>query len=97
MKVFEYLAAGLPVVASRSGQLPAIITDGVEGLLTPPGDPLPLAAAIAGLREQPALRARMRQAARHAALGHTWAAVVDATFSAAQVRPPDRLPQEVLV
>lgn len=93
MKVFEYLAAGLPVVASRSGQLPGIITDGVEGLLTPAGDALALAAATKRLRSHPEVRGRMRRAARHTAQRHTWSSAVDASLDSAGVSLPDARPE----
>src|SRR5262249_29832585 len=38
LKVYEYMAAGLPVVASRLGQISNLIEPGVTGLLVPPGD-----------------------------------------------------------
>jgi glycosyltransferase involved in cell wall biosynthesis len=72
LKVFEYLAAGLPVVASRVGQLAGVIQDGVNGLLCPPGDAKSLAAALHRLQKDPDLRHRMGQAARATARDHTW-------------------------
>lgn len=50
LKIFEYLAAGVPTVASRVGQIEEVITDGVHGLLVPPGDPVALAEAVERLR-----------------------------------------------
>jgi glycosyltransferase involved in cell wall biosynthesis len=85
LKVFEYLAAGLPVVASRSGQLSQIVTDGVDGLLTPAGDVVALAEAIARLRCEPELRTRLGRAARRTAQRHTWEAVVDTSLASAGI------------
>src|SRR4029077_13941789 len=52
--LFEYLAAGVPVVASRVGVVPEILEDGRTARLVPPGEAAPLAEAIAGLLDAPA-------------------------------------------
>jgi glycosyltransferase involved in cell wall biosynthesis len=76
LKVYEYMAAALPVVASRVGQLAGLIRPGDNGLLCPPGDAGALAEALALLREQPALRRRLGETARADVLReHTWDAV----------------------
>jgi glycosyltransferase involved in cell wall biosynthesis len=49
LSVIEALAAGLPVVASRTGGVPEIVEDGRTGLLVPPGDVAALGRAIADL------------------------------------------------
>ena len=73
LKVYEYMAAGLPIVSSRIGQLVDLIEDGVTGLLCPPGDATALAAALHRLLVDPNLRQRLGRAAREAVLcGHTW-------------------------
>src|SRR6266851_2656454 len=46
LKVYEYLASGRAVVASRVGQVAAIIQHEVNGLLCPPGDAGALADAL---------------------------------------------------
>jgi glycosyltransferase involved in cell wall biosynthesis len=91
LKVFEYMAAGLPVVASRVGQLSSLIEDGWNGLLCPPGDPAALAASLDRLRQDPALRARLGQTARTAVLAHnSWDSVAQRSLSLAGLRPEHR-------
>jgi glycosyltransferase involved in cell wall biosynthesis len=62
--VVEALAAGVPVVSTRVGGLPEAVTDGVHGLLVPPGRPDELAAAVRRLVEDDSLRRRLADAAR---------------------------------
>ena len=72
------MAAALPVVASNVGQLGKLIVHGVNGLLVPAGDAVALAGALVCLRNEPALRARLGEAARAEMLNrHTWDGVVD--------------------
>lgn len=52
-------ACGVPVVAARASSLPEIVVDGVSGLLTPPGEPAALAAALRRLLAEPDLAARL--------------------------------------
>lgn len=60
--LLEAMAAGLPVVATRVGGVPSVVTDGTEGRLVSAGDPAALAAAVAELRD-PELRNRLAAAA----------------------------------
>jgi glycosyltransferase involved in cell wall biosynthesis len=77
LKVYEYMAAGLPVVASRIGQLAGLITHETDGLLCPPGDAAALAGALGRLYRRPTWRKQLGRAGRAAVLGeHTWDGVV---------------------
>jgi glycosyltransferase involved in cell wall biosynthesis len=57
--LFEYLAAGRAVIASRVGVVPEVLRDGHEALLVPAGDPDALAHAMARLLDDTSLRARL--------------------------------------
>lgn len=61
--IMEAMAAGLPVVATDVGGVSQAVEDGVTGRLVPPSDPVALADALVGLADDPAERARMRDAA----------------------------------
>jgi len=71
MAFLEAQAAGLPVVAGRTGGVPAVVADGITGVLTPIGDAAAFAAATARLLNDPKERvqlgktARARVSARH--------------------------------
>jgi len=62
--VLEAMRAGLPVVASDVGGVAEAVTDGVNGLLVPDGDPGDLAAAIGRAIADPVLRRTMGAASR---------------------------------
>jgi glycosyltransferase involved in cell wall biosynthesis len=79
--LLEAMAAGLAVVATDVGGVSELITDGVEGLLVPPGDPQALAHALTVLAEDPALRLRLARAARDRAREYTWSACAEAHLS----------------
>jgi L-malate glycosyltransferase len=61
--LMEALALGLPVAATTVGGIPEAVTNGVEGILVPPGHPDRLARAYGELAADPALRADMATAA----------------------------------
>ncbi|HET8786890.1 MAG TPA: glycosyltransferase [Candidatus Limnocylindrales bacterium] len=66
--LMEAMSTGLPVVASRLSGIPELVTDGVSGLLVPPGDDVALADALAALAADPALRRRLGMAGRDTVL-----------------------------
>jgi glycosyltransferase involved in cell wall biosynthesis len=100
LKVFEYMAAGLPVAASRIGQLENLIRDGEDGLLLPPGDSEALASALLRLARDPSLRARLGRAAKERARKEfSWATVTERILRAAatpihRVKPGSQDPRE---
>ncbi|HEX6099074.1 MAG TPA: glycosyltransferase [Thermoanaerobaculia bacterium] len=62
--LLEAMAAGLPIVASRVGGIPEIVTPGVTGELVPPGDPKALASAIDAVLGNEDTMRLMREAAQ---------------------------------
>jgi glycosyltransferase involved in cell wall biosynthesis len=62
MAMLEAMAAGLPVLATRVGGIPAVVSDGESGVLVAPRDPQAMAAKLAELAADPALRSSMGQA-----------------------------------
>lgn len=70
----EAMAAGVPVVASRSGAVSHTVIDGETGILVDKNDTLALATAISRLLGDRELRASMGERGRRRALDHfTWA------------------------
>jgi glycosyltransferase involved in cell wall biosynthesis len=73
LKVYEYMAAGLPIVASRIGQLARLLEHEISGLLCTPGDPIALAHAFERLGKDETLRCRLgRTAQERVRREHTW-------------------------
>lgn len=76
LKIYEYLAAGLPVVTTRVGHLHEVVHHGEDGLLVPPDDPAAFAQALLELARDPARRSRMGQNGQaRVAREHSWDAV----------------------
>lgn len=72
--LLEAMAAGCPVVAARSGGIPDIVTDGVNGYLFDPTDEDGAIAATMRLLKQQDEREILRQNARAEAERWSWAA-----------------------
>lgn len=81
LKVYEYGAAGLPVVASAVGEIPDVVVDGRTGVLVPPSDPAALAAALDSLVSDPERARRLGAAARRRMQArHSWDSVLERTL-----------------
>ena len=61
----EAMACGLPVVSTSAGGIAELVSDGVNGLLTAPGDVAGIEKQIATLLDSSELRHQMGVAARH--------------------------------
>lgn len=92
MALLEAQAAGLPVVAGRTGGVPDVVRDGVSGLLPPVGDALAFSESVAVLLGDPVRRAAFAaSAARIARTEHDVASAVrtlDAVVGFALTTPP---------
>ena len=60
----EARARSLPIVSTTVGGIPSSVTDGEDGLLVPPRDPLALASAVSRLIQDGDLRCRIIRAGR---------------------------------
>lgn len=72
IKLFEYMAAGRPIVVADVPAVRAIVTPNVHALMVEVGNPRAFAGAINALLADPVLRARLADAARERASDFTW-------------------------
>lgn len=89
MKLFEYMALKVPVVASRWGDIPNILRDGETGLLHAPGDPDDLARALLDVYEKPQEAARRVTNAYGVAQERSWRANAKRVLEHTRLRAPD--------
>jgi glycosyltransferase involved in cell wall biosynthesis len=68
--LLEAMAAGLPVVASRVGGIPEIVSSDEVGWLVPPDDPSAVTGALAELIRDRELRVLFGEKARKSLVGH---------------------------
>jgi glycosyltransferase involved in cell wall biosynthesis len=68
MVVLEAMAVGLPVIASKVGGVPDLITEGKSGMMFDPLDPESIRAATAAMIGDPSLRERIRRTAKDEAI-----------------------------
>jgi glycosyltransferase involved in cell wall biosynthesis len=89
-KAFQALACGTPLVTADTPAARELLTNGVNAVLAPPGDPGALAAALRELAADPALRRTIGEAGRatyearasEAVLGQTWRALFEGIVAA---------------
>jgi glycosyltransferase involved in cell wall biosynthesis len=72
LKLFEYLAAGRPIVASNLPALREVLTDGINAVLVEPGNAAALANALNGLANNPQLADRLARRAFADASLYSW-------------------------
>ncbi|HTT95900.1 MAG TPA: glycosyltransferase [Solirubrobacterales bacterium] len=77
MVLTEAFAAGTPVIASGIAGYSDVVTDGVDGLLVPPGDPQRLAEELQRVHHEPERLAAMGAAARRSAKRYAWPRIAD--------------------
>jgi phosphatidylinositol alpha-mannosyltransferase len=77
MVLTEAFAAGTPVIASAIAGYSDVVSDGVDGLLVPPGDPQRLAEELQRIHHEPERLAAMGLAARRSAQRYAWPRVAD--------------------
>jgi glycosyltransferase involved in cell wall biosynthesis len=72
LKLFEYMAAGRPIVASDLPSLKEVLTDGLNARLVRPDDPVALAGGLTAVLADPAAGALLAEQARRDVAGRTW-------------------------
>ncbi len=77
MVLTEAFAAGTPVIASAIAGYSDVVTDGLDGVLVPPGDPQRLAEELQSAHHEPERLAAMGEAARLSAQRYAWPHVAD--------------------
>jgi glycosyltransferase involved in cell wall biosynthesis len=87
-KVFDYMAAGRPVVLAIDGVIRKVVEEARAGVAVPPGDPQALAQAVRGLADDPSAARKMGSRGR---------SIVERDFGREeQAREMERLMRELL-
>jgi glycosyltransferase involved in cell wall biosynthesis len=82
MKLFEYMAAGRPIIATRLSGLAEVVQHERDALLVEPGDSEQLKEAIRRVLSDDSLARRLGRAASDAVVAHSWEARVEAMLAA---------------
>ncbi|MBV4368061.1 glycosyltransferase family 4 protein [Erwinia phyllosphaerae] len=78
LKIYEYMAAALPVVTTRVGHLADVVAEGHTGMLAAPDDPEALCEALLTLVDDPVMRQRLgKNARRYVMHNHSWDSVAE--------------------
>jgi glycosyltransferase involved in cell wall biosynthesis len=72
LKLFEYMAAGLPIVATDLPALREVLEDGENAVLVPPGNPDALARALTSMLGDAGAARALGDRARRDAAQYTW-------------------------
>ena len=88
LKLFEYMAAGRPVVASALGQIRDVIDHGRNGLLSRAGHPGSLAEEILNLCRDPHLADRLGREAVESSAAYSWRSIAERVTAIAQASRP---------
>ena len=80
ISVLEAMAAGKPVVATRVGGLPDLVTDSVTGLLCTPADSADLAAKIVAILHDPAAQDMGSRGRKRVLADFTWDVIAKRTL-----------------
>ena len=73
LKMFEYMAAGKPIIATKLPSIMEVLRDGENAVLAEPDNTESLAQGIQRLIDQPELSRRLGRQAREDVLDYTWA------------------------